>query len=67
MAIRSSKSWKSEIETPSFFFKIAPFLKLKEKEIISLTGLNLSFSDLGCFDLEFDILQFKIGCELTEL
>ena len=38
-----------------------------KKEIISLTCLNLSFSDLGCFDLEFDILQCKIGCELTEL
>ena len=28
---------------------------------MSLTGLNLSFSDLGCFNQEFDILQFKTG------
>ena len=34
---------------------------------MSLTGLNLSFSDLGYFDLEFYILEFKIGCELTGL
>ena len=34
---------------------------------MSLTGLNLSFSDLGCFNLEFDILHAKIGCELIEL
>ena len=36
-------------------------------EIISLKVLNLSFSDLGCFNLEFEILQSKIGCELIEL
>ena len=40
-----------------FFFKIAQFLKFTKKETISLTGLDLSFSDLGCFILEFDILK----------
>ena len=33
---------------------------------ISLTGLNVSFSDLGCFNLECEMLQPKIGFELTE-
>ena len=50
-----------------------PFLQnnsiseIHKKEIISLTRLNLSFSDLGCFNLEFDILQSKTACELSEL
>ena len=39
--------------------------QIHEKEIISLTCLNLSFSDLGCFNLEFDILKSKIDGELT--
>ena len=43
-------------QTPSFFFKITQFLKL-EKGTISLTGLNLSFSDLGCLNLECDIVN----------
>ena len=59
---------KDENQTPSFFFKTTQFLtQIRKKEMISLTGLNLSFSDLGCFNMEFDILQSKIGCELTEL
>ena len=66
MAIGSSNLLKSEDQTPFIFFKITQFLKLK-KEIISLTGLNSSFSDLGCFNLEFDILQSKIEFELIEL
>ena len=37
--------------------------QINKKEIISLTALKVSFSDLGCFNLEFDILQSKIGCE----
>ena len=65
MAVRSSNLWETDNQTPSFFLKIAQFLNLK-KEIISLTGLNLSFSDLGYFNLEFDTLQSKIGCELSE-
>ena len=43
---------------------IARFLKLI-KEIVSLTGLNLSFCDLGCFN--FDILLSKVGRELPEV
>ena len=32
-----------------------------------MTGFNLSFSDLECFNLEFGILQSKIRYELTKL
>ena len=48
----------------SIFFKITQFLKLKIKGIASLTGWKLSFSDLGYFDVQFDILQYKVDCEL---
>ena len=57
---------KSENKTPSFLFNITQFLKLKKGNYLT-EGLNFSFSDLGCFNLEFDILQSKIRCELTEL
>ena len=36
------------------------------KKVISLTSSNLSFYDLGCFNLKFDILQFKIGCKVLK-
>ena len=34
---------------------------------MSLTGLNLSCSDLGCFILEFDILKSTMSHKLTGL
>ena len=67
MVVRSSNLRKIESHMLSFFFKITQFFKLKKKEIILLTGLNFSFSDLICFNLKFDILQSKIGYELTTL
>ena len=57
---------KSGNQTPSFFFKITQVSQIKKRKFFSLTDLNLSFSGLGCFNLEFDILQCKIGYELRE-
>ena len=36
---------------------------IRKKETILLTGLNLSFSDLGYLNVECDILQSKTGSE----
>ena len=58
---------KSENQTSSFFFKITQNSQIRKSKLFSLTDLNLSFSGLACFNLEFDILQYKIGCELSEL
>ena len=41
--------------------------KVHNKEIISLTGFMLSFSDWECFNLKLNILQSKTGRRLTEL
>ena len=68
MADKSSSLCKSENQAPFLLFlPNNSIAQIRKEEIISLTGLNLSFSDLGCFNLEFDILQPEIGCELTEL
>ena len=54
-----------ENQTPSFFCKITQirFSQIRKNLPISLTGVNLSFSDFGCSNLECGILQSKIGCE----
>ena len=55
---------KRENQTPSFSLKISQIYKT---EIISLTGLIVSFSNLGYFILELDILKSTIACKLTRL
>ena len=67
MAIRNSNLRKRENQTPFLFLENNSISQIKKTEIISLRGLNLSFSDLGCFGLEFGISLSNIGCELTEV
>ena len=67
MAIRNSNLRKRENQTPLLFLENNSISQIKKTEIISLRGLNLSFSDLRCFSLEFGILLSNIGCELTEV
>ena len=50
-----------------FFLQSSSISQIHKKETISLTGLILSFSDFGCFILEFDILKSTVTQKVTGL
>ena len=51
---------------PSLFLQNSSISHIHKKEIISPTGLILSFSDWGCFILEFDILKSTISRKIWD-